>query len=99
MSPKLTYVYRAAARRALWPAPSALRFDVVRGTLLSMVGQGFGIAIVGAATSLLPAAGIVFLPFADQPEPVAFPAIQCPQNHSATLQNLADKMNRSTRFS
>ena len=40
-----------------------------------MVEQVFGITIVGAATSLLPTAGIVFLPFADEPEPVPFSAV------------------------
>jgi len=71
-----------------WPAPSILRFDVGRGTLLSMVGQGFGITIVGAATALLPTTGITFLPFADEPEPVAFTAVWSPSNRSATLKNL-----------
>jgi hypothetical protein len=52
-------VLRHAGR---WPAPSILRFDVERGTLLSMVGQGFGITIVGAATALLPTSGVVFCP-------------------------------------
>src|SRR5690606_35951865 len=47
-------VLRHAGR---WPAPSILRFDVGRGALLSMVGQGFGITIVGAATALLPTSG------------------------------------------
>jgi len=81
-----------------WPAPSILRFDVERGTLLSMVGQGFGITIVGAATALLPTTGIVFLPFADEPEPVAFTAVWSPFNRSAALKNLLDlagKMSRS----
>lgn len=81
-----------------WPAPSILRFDVGRGTLLSMVGQGFGITIVGAATSLLPTTGIVFLPFADEPEPVPFSAIWSPFNRNATLRNLltlAGKMGRT----
>ena len=78
-------VLRHAGR---WPAPSILRFDVERSTLLSMVGQGFGITIVGAATGLLPTTGIVFLPFADEPEPVAFTAVWSPFNRSATLQNL-----------
>jgi len=55
-------VLRLAGR---WPAPSILRFDVGRSTLLSMVGKGFGITIVGAATALLPTSGVVFLPFAD----------------------------------
>lgn len=41
-------VLRLAGR---WPAPSILRFDVGRDTLLAMVGQGFGITIVGAASS------------------------------------------------
>ena len=78
-------VLRNAGR---WPAPSILRFDVERGTMLSMVGQGFGITIVGAATALLPAAGIAFLPFADEPEPVAFNAVWSPFNRSAALKNL-----------
>jgi len=83
-----------------WPAPSILRFDVGRGTLLSMVGQGFGITIVGAATALLPTTGIVFLPFADEPEPVAFTAVWLPANRNATLQNLlsiAGKLGQSTQ--
>ncbi|QFQ86648.1 LysR family transcriptional regulator [Paracoccus kondratievae] len=80
-----------------WLAPSILRFDVGRGTLLSMVGQGFGITIVGAATSLLPTTGIVFPPFADEPEPVPFSAVWSPFNRNATLRNmltLAGKMSR-----
>ncbi|WP_235784334.1 LysR family substrate-binding domain-containing protein, partial [Brucella anthropi] len=87
-------VLRHAGRR---PAPSILRFDVERGTMLSMVGQGFGITIVGAATALLPTTGIIFLPFADEPEPVAFTAVWSPFNRSASLRNLlnlADWMSR-----
>jgi len=80
-------VLRFAGR---WPAPSILRFDVGRGTLLSMVGQGFGITIVGAATALLPTTGIIFLPFTDEPEPVAFTAVWSPFNRSAILKNLLD---------
>ncbi len=71
-----------------WPTSSIQRFDVERGTLLSMVGQGFGITIVGAATSLLPMWGVTFLPFADEPEPVPFSAVWSPFNQSATLRNL-----------
>ncbi|UPG72922.1 LysR substrate-binding domain-containing protein [Roseomonas gilardii subsp. gilardii] len=81
-----------------WPAPSIQRFDVGRGTLLSMVGQGFGITIVGAATSLLPTTGIVFLPFADEPEPIPFSAVWLPCNRNATLRNmlaLARRMSHS----
>ncbi len=75
------------------PAPSILRFDVGRGTLLSLVGQGFGITIVGAATALLPTNGIVFLPFTDEPEPVAFSAVWSPSNRSAALRNLLSLAN------
>lgn len=78
-------VLRLAGR---WPAPSILRFDVERGTLLSMVGQGFGITIVGAATSLLPTSGVVFVPFADEPAPVPFSAVWSPFSCSAALRNL-----------
>lgn len=89
-------VLRLAGR---WPPPSILRFDVGRGTLLSMVGQGFGITIVGASTSLLPTSGVVFSPIADEPEPMAFSAIWSPHNRSAALRNLltlAHEMGRST---
>ncbi|WP_346725980.1 LysR substrate-binding domain-containing protein, partial [Vibrio parahaemolyticus] len=78
-----------------WPAPSILRFDVGRGTLLSMVGQDFGITVIGAASSLLPTSGVVFLPITDEPEPVAFSAVWSPHNRSVALRNLlglADKM-------
>ena len=78
-------VLRHAGR---WPAPSILRFDIGRGALLSMVGQGFGITIAGAATSLLKTSGVVFVPFADEPEPVPFSAIWSPFNRSAALRNL-----------
>ncbi|MCG8270410.1 LysR substrate-binding domain-containing protein [Aquamicrobium sp. NLF2-7] len=90
-------VLRLAGR---WPTPSILRFDVGRGTLLSMVGQGFGITIVGAATALLPTSGVVFLPVADEPEPVTFSAIWWPSNRSAALRNLltlASDMGRPSR--
>ncbi|KHJ54585.1 LysR family transcriptional regulator [Aureimonas altamirensis] len=87
-------VLRLAGR---WPAPSILRFDVERGTLLSMVGQGFGVTIVGAATALLPTTGIVFPPFADELEPVAFTAVWSPFNRSATLKNLLNLANKMGR--
>lgn len=80
-------VLRLAGR---WPAPSILRFDVGRGTLLSMVGKGFGLTIVGAATALLQPSGVVFLPFADEPEPVPFSAVWLPSNRSPALRNLLD---------
>ena len=90
-------VSRLAGR---WPTSSIQRFDVERGTLLSMVGQGFGITIVGAANSLLPTSGVVFLPFSDEPEPVPFSAVWSPFNRSAALRNLltlASEMNRPFR--
>lgn len=83
-----------------WPAPSILRFDVERCTLLSMIGQGFGITIVAAASSMLPTPGVVFLPVTDEPEPVAFSAVWSPYNQGAALRNLLDlanKMGRSIR--
>ena len=79
------------------PPPSIQRFGVGRGTLLSMVEQGFGITIVGAATALLPTTGLVFLPFADEPEPVSFSAIWSPFNQSPAIRNmlvLAGKLGR-----
>ncbi|WP_233093035.1 LysR family substrate-binding domain-containing protein [Paracoccus sp. IB05] len=83
-----------------WPAPPILRFDVGRGMLLSMVGQGFGITIVGAATALLPTTGIAFRSLSDELEPVAFTAVWSPFNRSTALHNLlslASEMGRSVR--
>jgi len=79
-----------------WPAPSILHFDVERGTLLSLVGQGFGITIVGAAASLLPTSGIVFLPFADEREPIAFSAVWSPTNRNVALNNLLNLATKMT---
>lgn len=81
-----------------WAVPSILRFDVERGTLLSMVGQGFGVTITGAATSLLPSTGVVFLPIADELEPVAFSAIWRPPNSDAALHHLLDLANQMNRL-
>ncbi|MDP0929409.1 LysR family transcriptional regulator [Paracoccus onubensis] len=84
-----------------WPAPSIRRFDVGRSTLLSLVGQGFGVTIAGAATSFLPTTGIVFLPFADESEPVVFTAVWVPSNRNVALKNLlslAAKMDHQPRF-
>lgn len=80
-----------------WPAPSILRVGVERASLVSMVGQGFGVTLLGAASSLSPVAGVRFLPIADEPEPIVFSAVWSPFNRSAALRNLldlADEMKR-----
>lgn len=77
---------------------SILRVDVERGTLLSMVAQGYGITIVGEATSPMHAPGVTFLPILDEPEPLAFSANWSPHNRSpalTSLLDLADAMSRS----
>ena len=53
---------------------SILRFDVERGMLLSMVAQGYGVTIVGEATSPMHAPGVIFLPILDEMKPLAFSA-------------------------
>lgn len=78
---------------------SILRFDVERGTLLSMVAQGYGVTIVGEATSPMHAPGVTFLPILDEPEPLAFSAIWSPHNRSPALRSLlglAGEMNGSS---
>ncbi|WJS87163.1 LysR substrate-binding domain-containing protein [Paracoccus sp. TOH] len=82
------------------PNLSILRFDVERGTLLSMVAQGYGVTIVGESTTLLHTSGVTFLPILDEPEPLAFSAIWSPHNRSPALQSLLDiagQMSRSGR--
>lgn len=80
-----------------WPAPSILRVGVERASLLSMVGQGFGITLLGAASSLSPVAGVRFLPIADEPEPIVFSAVWSPFNRSAALRNLLDLADEMSR--
>ena len=90
-------VLRLAGR---WPPPVIQRFEVERGTLLSMVAQSFGITLLGAASQLSPTEGIAFLSIEDEPEPVVFSAVWSPQNRSAALRNLlalADEMARSSQ--
>lgn len=72
------------------PGLSIMRFDVERGTLLSMVAQGYGITIIGEATSPMHAPGATFLPILDEPEPLVFSAIWSPQNRSPALRSLLD---------
>lgn len=71
-----------------WPPPTIRRFEVERGTLLSMIAQGFGITLLGAASGLFPTAGVTLLPITDEPEPVVFSAVWSPHNRSASLRNL-----------
>lgn len=71
-------------------APSILRCDVERCTLLQMIAQGFGVSIAGQATALVDIPGVVFRPFRDEPDPVPFSAVWSPYNQSATLRNLLD---------
>lgn len=78
---------------------SILRFDVERGTLLSMAAHGYGVTIVGEATSQMHAPGVTFLPILDEPEPLAFTAIWSPHNRSPALRcllDLAGEMSRSS---
>ncbi|MEZ2127666.1 hypothetical protein AAE028_07895 [Sinorhizobium sp. CB9] len=55
-----------------------------------MVGQDFGITLVAAATSLMQTLGVVFLPFADEPESIPFSAVWSPFNQGAALRTLLD---------
>lgn len=90
-------VRRLAAR---CPTLSILRFDVERGTLLSMVAQGYGATIVGEATSPMHTPGVTFLPILDEPEPIAFFAVWSPHNHNPALRSILDltaKMSRPSR--
>lgn len=71
-----------------FPNLSIVRFDVERGTLLSMIAQGYGISIVGEETTLLHAAGVKFLPIFDEPEPLPFSAVWLPCNRNPMITSL-----------
>lgn len=77
-----------------WPAPKILRFDVEYSSLLTLVGQGFGLTIVSEAATYVPTSDLVFLPISDELEPVTFSAIWSPHNRNpavAKLLSLADR--------
>lgn len=80
-----------------WLTPSILRLAVERGSLLSMIAQGYGITIAEEAHTLMRPPGIVFLPVLDEPEPVPFSAVWSPHNRSAVLRNLLDLANAMSR--
>ncbi|MGX1101440.1 LysR family transcriptional regulator [Amorphus sp. MBR-141] len=79
------------------PKLSILLFDVERGTLLSMVAQGYGVTIAGEASTLLHAPGVTFLPILDEPEPFPFSAIWSPHNRSPALRRLLDLAGQMSR--
>jgi DNA-binding transcriptional LysR family regulator len=79
------------------PSPSILRLAVERGSLLSMIAQGYGVTIAGDAHTLIRPPGVVFLPFLDEPEPVPFSAVWSPHNRSPALRNLLDLANQMSR--
>ena len=78
---------------------SIQRFDVERDTLLSMVAQGYGVTIVGEATSPMLASGLTFLPILDEPEPLPFSAIWSPHSRSPALRSLLDLAGEMSRSS
>lgn len=72
------------------PAPEILRIDVERASLLSMVAQGFGVAVVTATTTLLRPGGVAFLPILDEPERFMFSAVWSPHNRNPAIKNMLD---------
>lgn len=80
-----------------YSALSIVRFDVERGTLLAMVAQGYGVTIVGEATSRMYSPGVTFVPILDEPAPLAFSAIWSPHNRSPALRSLLDLAGQISR--
>ncbi|KFI31822.1 LysR family transcriptional regulator [Haematobacter massiliensis] len=82
-----------------WSAPSILRFQVGQETLLSMVRQGFGVTIVEASAASIPSSEVIYLPFANEPEPLIFSAVWSSHNRSPALRNLLNLAGRMRRES
>lgn len=81
-----------------WPPPTIQRVQVERCTLLSMVAQGFGITLMGAAIKMYPTIGVTFLSIEDEPKPIVFSAVWSPKYRSTACRNLlslADEVGRS----
>lgn len=86
---------RLAAHKA---SPSVLRFNVDRLTLMSMVGQGYGVSFANEAIAEIQIPGVVFLRVLDEPKPVVFSAVWSASNRNPALRallNLAQTASRS----
>lgn len=79
------------------PSPTILRVNVDRLTLMSMVGQGYGVTIASEATAKISVPGVVFLPILDEPEPIVFSAVWSPGNHSPALRAFLDLAPKAAR--
>lgn len=71
-----------------WSQPHIQRFDVARDTLMSMVAQGYGIALTSEAAAQVSFPGVVFRLILDEPEPITFSALWSPHNRSQALLHL-----------
>lgn len=89
-------IQRLAGRWAV--APSVLRCDVGRDTLMQMIAQGFGISVAPESVSTIGMPSVVFRPLHDEAEPMPFSAVWSPYNQSQTLRNLLDMARSNTRY-
>ncbi|MBN8933956.1 MAG: LysR family transcriptional regulator [Rhizobium pusense] len=79
--------------------PEILNMDVGRDTLLSMIASGHGISLLVRDLQPTYMMDVVFLPIADEPEPIAFSTVWSPGNRDPALLNLlalATRMGRTT---
>lgn len=67
---------------------SIRRSDVGHDTLMHMVADGEGIALISEAAAHVPFPGIAFSPIADEPEQARFSAVWSPHNRNPALKNL-----------
>jgi DNA-binding transcriptional LysR family regulator len=79
------------------PSPTILRVNVDRLTLMSMVGQGYGVTIASETTAKISVPGVVFLPILDEPEPIVFSAVWSPGNRSPALRAFLDLAQKAAR--
>lgn len=85
------YEHIAQRLAGLWAvAPSILRCDVGRDTLMQMVAQGLGVSVATESVSVMGMPGVVFRPFHDEADPIPFSAVWSPYNQSQTLRHLLD---------
>jgi DNA-binding transcriptional LysR family regulator len=78
--------------------PRVQRFNVERDTLMSMVSQGYGIALTSEGAAQIPLPGVVFRPILDEPEPIIFSALWSPHNRSRALLDLLKLAQRKSEL-
>jgi DNA-binding transcriptional LysR family regulator len=89
------HIVARLAERAL--RPTVRHFDVGRDTMMSLVAQGYGLALTTGLEPKSSFPNVAVCRIADEPEPLVFSAVWLPFNRSGTLRDILDLAQRQSQ--